>query len=219
VERLAAAGIPVSVDTWKASVAQEALRAGAELVNDASGLRDPEMASVCAEADARLVITHTRAAPKEKAFPSYADVVNDVVEFLRERIAAAVRDGIARERIVVDPGIDLAKTPAQSVELLRRLDEVRALGYPVLLAVSRKDFVGALTGRRPRDRLAGTLAAVGAGLDGGVAILRVHDVGHVVDYLTVRAALIGQEPVPADLALAEELRREPQSSSEAARRP
>ena len=182
------------------------------MVNDVSGLRDPEMARVCADAGAALVITHTRAAPKEKAFPEYDDVVADVVTFLSERTAWAIEAGVAADRIVLDPGIDLAKTPAQSIELLRRLDEVRSLGYPVLLAVSRKDFVGALTQRPPRARMAGTLAAVAAGLDAGAAILRVHDVAHVVDYLEVRAAIRGSRPVPDDLRLAADLRREQQGA-------
>lgn len=212
VAQLAADGLMVSVDTWKAAVARAALAAGAVMVNDVSGLRDPEMARVCADAGAALVITHTRAAPKEKAFPEYDDVVADVVTFLSERTAWAIQAGVAADRIVLDPGIDLAKTPAQSIELLRRLDEVRSLGYPVLLAVSRKDFVGALTQRPPRARMAGTLAAVAAGLDAGAAILRVHDVAHVVDYLEVRAAIRGSRPVPDDLRLAADLRREQQGA-------
>lgn len=216
VTRLAAAGVPVSVDTWKAEVASAALAAGAVMVNDVSGLRDPAMASVCADWAATLVITHTRAAPKQKAFPPYGDVLTDVAEFLAERIARAVDAGVARERIVVDPGLDLAKTPAQSVELLRRLGELRAIGRPILLAVSRKDFVGALTGRAPRDRLGGTLAAVAAGMEAGAAILRVHDVAHVADYLWVRAALSGDDPVAPGLHLPEELRREPIAPSAAA---
>ncbi len=212
VARLASEGILVSVDTWKASVAAAALEAGAVMVNDTSGLRDPEMATVCANAEALLVITHTRAAPKEKAFPAYDDVVDEVVSFLTDRMALAEEAGVAPERIVLDPGVDLAKTPAQSVDVLRRLGAVKALGRPVLLAVSRKDFIGALTGRPPRARLAGTLAAVAAGLDAGAALLRVHDVEQVVWYLRVRAALSGTEPVPADLELPESLRREPRRS-------
>jgi len=208
VARLAATGVRVSVDTWKAQTAAAALEAGAVMVNDVSGLRDPEMAAVCAQRSATLVITHTRAAPKEKAFPPYDDVITDVTSFLSERIARALDAGVDPSRIVVDPGIDLAKTPAQSVEVLVRLGELHALGKPILLAVSRKDFVGALTGRAPRERLGGTLAAVGAGLDAGVAILRVHDVAQVVDYLRVRAALSGEEPVPPGLHLPEALRRE-----------
>jgi len=203
IERLSAAGLTVSVDTWKAEVTLAALAAGAVMVNDVSGLRDPAMLAVCAGAGAGLVITHTRAAPKEKAFPAYDDVVADVLAFLAERVEAAVAAGVERERILIDPGIDLAKTPAQSVEVLRRLDELR----PVLLAVSRKDFVGAVIGRPPPERLAGTLAAVGAGVDAGAAVLRVHDVAEVVDYLAVRAALNGSRPVPAELRLAEDLRR------------
>jgi len=208
VAQLAATGVRVSVDTWKAQTAAAALEAGAVMVNDVSGLRDPEMAAVCAQWSATLVITHTRAAPKEKAFPPYDDVITDVTSFLSERIARALDAGVDPSRIVVDPGIDLAKTPAQSVEVLVRLGELHALGKPILLAVSRKDFVGALTGRAPRERLGGTLAAVGAGLDAGVAILRVHDVAQVVDYLRVRAALSGEEPVPSGLHLPEALRRE-----------
>jgi dihydropteroate synthase len=207
VGRLASAGMLVSVDTWKAPVARAALRAGAVMVNDVSGLRDPGMPSVCAEEGAALVITHTRAAPKQKAFPHYDDVVADIVSFLGERIATARQAGVPLERIAVDPGVDLTKTPTQSVELLRRLGELRALGRPILLAVSRKDFVGALTERPPRERLAGTLAALAAGLDAGAAILRVHDLEDVSDYLKVRAALDGSEPLPPDLRLAEELRR------------
>jgi len=209
VERLAAAGMAVSVDTWKAAVARAALAAGAVMVNDVSGLRDPAMAEVCARAGASLVVTHTRAVPKRKEFPVYADVVADVVALLGERVAAAVAAGVARERIIVDPGLDLAKTPAQSVEVLRRLGELRALARPILLAASRKDFVGALTGRAPRARLAGTLAAVAAGLEAGASVLRVHDVAEVVDFLTVRAALNGTGHVPEELRLERELRREP----------
>jgi dihydropteroate synthase len=209
ITRLASEGVRVSVDTWKAEVARAAVAAGAFMVNDVSGLRDPAMAGVCAEAGASLVITHTRAAPKEKAFPDYDDVVADVVAFLGERVEQAVAAGVARERIMVDPGVDLAKTPAQSVEVLRRLPELAALGRPVLLAVSRKDVIGAITGRAPRERLAGTLAAVGAGLEAGVAMLRVHDVAAVADYLAVRATVAGDRELPAALRLDEALRREP----------
>lgn len=211
VARLASTGVLVSVDTWKAPVARAALEAGAVMVNDASGLRDPALASVCAEAGAGLVITHTRAAPKEKAFPDYGDLLADVISFIAERIAVAAEAGVRSECVVVDPGLDLAKAPVQSVEILRRLGEVRVLGRPILLAASRKDFIGALTGRAPRERLAGTLAAVSAGLDAGAEILRVHDVAQVADYLKVRAAVIGTEPMPSDLHLAEELRREAQA--------
>ena len=209
VERLAAAGVTVSVDTWRAPVARAALEAGAELINDVSGLSDPELAPACAAAGAALVITHTRVPPKTKAFPSYGDVVADVAELLRERMAGALAAGVEEERIVLDPGIDLAKTPAQSIELLRRLPELAELGRPLLLAVSRKDFVGALTERPPAARDAGTLAAVGAAVRGGARILRVHDVAGARDYLRVDAALRGGQEADTALALAPGLRREP----------
>jgi dihydropteroate synthase len=173
-----------------------------------SGLRDPRVADLCAAHGAALVVMHTRAAPKVKAFPSYDDVRADVVAFLRERMAEARRHGVVEEQLVVDPGPDFAKTPAQTVELLRGLDGLRALDRPVLLAVSRKDFIGALTERGPRERLAGTLAAVAEGVDAGAHILRVHDVREVAEFLAVRAALRGEQSVEPGLRLADELRRE-----------
>jgi dihydropteroate synthase len=206
VERLAAEGVLVSVDTWKPEVARASLAAGAVLINDVSGLRDPALADACAEAGAGLVVMHTRAEPKVKAFPEYEDVVADVVEFVRERVALARERGVEEERIVVDPGPDFAKTPAETVEVLRSLDDLAVLGRPILLAVSRKDFVGALTGRAPRERDAGTLAAVGAGVDAGAAIVRVHDVAATVDFMAVRAALAGERPVDPELRLADKLR-------------
>jgi dihydropteroate synthase len=209
IEPLAAEGLLVSVDTWRAPVARAALAAGAAMVNDPSGLIDPEVAQACAETDAALVITHTRLPPKRKGFPPYADVVEDVAALLRERAEEARRRGVSDVQLVFDPGIDLAKTPAQSVEVLRRLDELHALGRPLLVAVSRKDFVGALTERPPRERLAGTLAALGEAVDRGAAILRVHDVAAAGDYLRVRAAVLGESPVPPDLHLDVALRREP----------
>jgi len=206
VERLAEQGALVSVDTWRGPVASAALDAGAAMINDVSGLSDESLVAVCAATGAALVITHTQAPPKTKAFPRYDDVVASVREFLGERMAAARAAGVEAGRIVLDPGIDLAKTPAESVELLRRLPELAALGRPLLLAVSRKDFVGALTDRPPAERDAGTLAAVGAAVEAGTRIIRVHDVAGARDYLRVRDALAnGAE---SSLALAAELRRE-----------
>jgi dihydropteroate synthase len=209
VERLAAEGVLVSVDTWKASVACAAIDAGAAMINDVSGLLEPGVADACAASGAALVVMHTRARPKEKAFPEYDDVVADVLAFLGERIDAARAHGVAEEQLVVDPGPDFAKTPAETVEVLRTLPELRAaFGRPVLLAASRKDFVGALTGRAPADRLAGTLAAIGEGATGGAAIVRVHDVAATRDFLTVRAALRGEIEVPRELHLDHRLRRQ-----------
>jgi dihydropteroate synthase len=208
VGRVADAGVTVSVDTWRAPVARAALDSGAAMINDVSGLTDPEIANVCAAAGAALVITHTRLAPKTKGFPSYADVVEDVIALLSERAGEARARGVADEQLVFDPGIDLAKTPAESVEVLRRLAELRELGRPLLVGVSRKDFVGALTGRSPAGRSPGTLAALGAAVDGGAAILRVHDVADARDYLAVRAALSGEAAVEPELRLDPALRRE-----------
>jgi dihydropteroate synthase len=209
VERLAADGVLVSVDTFKPEVARAALDAGAAMINDVSGLLDPELADVCAAAGAALVLMHTRARPKEKTFPVYdGPVTDDVLAFLRERMQIAAGRGVTEEQVVIDPGPDFAKTPAQTVEALRHLDALRELHRPILLAVSRKDFVGALTNRRPRERLAGSLAAIGEGVDAGASILRVHDVAEVRDFLTVRAALRGEAKVPEDLRLAEDLRRQ-----------
>ena len=209
VKELVAAGHIVSVDTWKAGVARAVLDAGAHLINDVSGLRDPQIADACAESGAGLVVMHTRAAPKTKVFPHYDDVVADVGRFLQEKIELAGARGLAVQQIVVDPGPDFAKTPSETVTVLRRLSAVTRLQRPVLLAVSRKDFVGALTGRRPAARLAGTLAALGEGVDAGASILRVHDVAETRDFLTVRRALRGEIDVPRDLHLPEDLRREP----------
>jgi dihydropteroate synthase len=209
VERLAAEGVLVSVDTWKASVARAAIDAGAAMINDVSGLLESGVADACAASGAALVVMHTRARPKEKAFPEYDDVVADVLAVLRERMQVARERGVAEEQLVVDPGPDFAKTPAETVEVLRMLPELRAaFGRPVLLAASRKDFVGALTGRAPADRLAGTLAAIGEGATGGAAIVRVHDVAATRDFLTVRAALRGEIEVPRELHLDHRLRRQ-----------
>lgn len=209
VSRLVASGAVVSVDTWKRPVAQAVLDAGAHLINDVSGLRDPGIAEDCAACGAGLVLVHTRAVPKRKEFPRYDDVVDDVVTFLAERVDRAVAKGVHPDQLVVDPGPDFAKAPAETIRVLQSLDRLLALGRPVLLAVSRKDFVGAVTSRMPRRRLGGTLAAIADGLDRGASILRVHDVADTVDYLRVRAVLRGDAPTAADLFLPEELRREP----------
>jgi dihydropteroate synthase len=209
VERLAAAGVTVSVDTWRAPVARAVLDAGAALINDVSGLSDPGIADACAATGAGLVITHTRVPPKQKAYPDYADVMADVVALLRERAATAQERGVGEEQLIFDPGFDIAKSPAESIDLLRRLPELRALGRPLLAAISRKDFVGALVERPPAARLAGTLAALGAAVDGGAQIVRVHDVAEATDYLRVRAALRGELDVSPDLRLDVALRREP----------
>jgi dihydropteroate synthase len=203
-------GAIVSVDTYKPALARAALAAGASIVNDVSGLRDPALAEVCAQSGAALVVMHTRAAPRERLQDPdlYGDITEEVLAFLRERIAVAVAAGVSPEQLIVDPGPDFAKTPAQSIRLLAQVGRLHELGRPLLMAVSRKDFIGALTGRPPRERLAGTLAALAHGLDAGAHIFRVHDVAAASDFLTVRAALRGERSPSRDLALPEELRHD-----------
>ncbi len=212
IERVAAEpGVLVSVDTYKPAVAVAAIAAGATIVNDVSGLRDPELADVCALTGAALIVMHTRAAPKQRLQDPdlYGDVLADVMGFLGERLELARSRGVADEQQIVDPGPDFAKTPAQTIELLRGAARLHEFGRPVLLAVSRKDFVGALTERPPRERGAGTLAALAYGMELGAQIFRVHDVAAAADFLTVLATLRGQREVPPELALVDELRWEP----------
>ncbi len=202
--------LAVSVDTYKPEVASAAIAAGAGIVNDVSGLRDPELASVCADTGAALVLMHTRAAPKQRLQDPnlYGNVMQDVLGFLRERIELALEGGVKREQLIIDPGPDFAKTPAQTIELLSELERLHELKLPLLMAVSRKDFIGALTKRPPRERLGGTLAAVAYGVDAGAHIFRVHDLAQTADFLRVRLALRGELTPERDLALAEEHRYE-----------
>lgn len=204
-------GVVVSVDTYKPEVARAAIAAGAGIVNDVSGLRDPQLAEVCAQTGAALVVMHTAAPPRHRLQDPdlYGDVVAETLAFLRERIELAIAAGIDPEQLIVDPGPDFAKTPAQTIELLAAARRLHELGRPLLMAISRKDFIGALTGRAPRERLAGTLAALAHGLDVGAQLFRVHDVAAAADFLTVRAALAGGRLPERTLALADELRHEP----------
>jgi dihydropteroate synthase len=201
-------GALVSVDTYKPAVASAAIAAGAKIVNDVSGLRDPALAVLCARSGAALVVMHTRAAPRERLQDPdlYEDIVTEVTDFLAARMARAIDAGCRPEQILLDPGPDFAKTPAQTIRLLRDLDRLHALGRPLLLAISRKDFIGALTRRAPRERLAGTLAALAHGVEQGAHIFRLHDVAAAGDFLAVRAALTGATEPGRDLAVGEELR-------------
>jgi dihydropteroate synthase len=210
IEAVSALGVIVSVDTYKPPVAAAALAAGAAIVNDVSGLRDPELADVCAAHGAGLILTHTRAAPKVKLLDPGLDatIVADVRALLAERIDVAQSRGVTIEQIMLDPGPDLGKTPAQTVSVLRAFAELHDLGRPLLLAVSRKDFVGAITGRPPRERLPGTLAAIAHGVSAGAHLLRVHDVAEVAEFLAVDAVLAGEAELASDVRLAEGLRRE-----------
>ena len=207
VARIAAEhDVLVSVDTYKPEVASAAIEAGAGMVNDVSGLRDERLAEVCARTGAALVLMHTRVAPKGTLLDpgAYSDVVEDVVGFLRDRMEVALAAGVGEDQLVLDPGPDFAKTPAQTVAVLQRLDALRALGPPLLLAVSRKDFLGAITGRGPRERGAATLAALEFGVRAGASILRVHDVAAAADFLAVRAVLEGERVLAPEEGLTPE---------------
>lgn len=200
--------VVISVDTYKPPVARAVLAAGAHIINDVSGLRDPELGAIVAEHRAGLVLMHTAAPPKTRLQESdlYGDVVDEVRRFLAAKVGEATDAGVHPESIVTDPGPDFTKTPAQTVEVLRHLPTLNPTALPMLLAISRKDFIGALTGTRPKERLAGTLAAVAAVGSGTGVILRVHDVGEVRRFLTVLDVLRSTQPVDPDLRLGDELR-------------
>ncbi len=212
VEAAVAAGALVSIDTYKPEVATAALERGAAIVNDISGFADPAMAEVCAGSGAGVVLMHTSTPPKRVRWEQdgYPDgVVAEVRRWFEARIGRLERSGIDREAIVLDPGLDFGKTPAQSVELLAGFAAIAELGRPLFAAASRKDFVGALTGRPPRQRLAGTLAAVGWAVAAGAKVIRAHDVAATRDYLAVLAAANGWAPVDPGLRIAAAIRREP----------
>ena len=192
----AASGIVVSVDTFNAEVARLSIAAGAGVINDTSGLWDENMAPVVAASDATLVLTHSLAPPRsEPPRPQYADVVLEVVEFLRDRVGRAVEAGVPLDRLVVDPGHDLNKNTLHSLEITRRLEEVVAIGLPTLVAVSRKDFVGETLDAAKQDRLEGSLAAAVVCVMKGARIVRMHDVRASVAAMRMTEALLGlREP-------------------------
>ncbi len=194
IERLREAlpGNRLSIDTFKAVVAGAALDAGADLVNDVTALRgDPAMASLVAERGVEVCLMHMLGEPRTmQDNPRYDDVVSEVAAFLEERMAFAVSEGVAEERILLDPGIGFGKTLAHNLELLRRLDEIVALGRPVVMGTSRKSFLGRLTGREVDDRVAATIATNVIAFERGASIFRVHDVAPVLDALKVTAATV-----------------------------
>ncbi|MGQ9697393.1 MAG: dihydropteroate synthase [Armatimonadota bacterium] len=194
IERLAEeTNAPISIDTYKSSVAREALKAGACIVNDISGLRfDSEIAAIAAESGAYLIVMHSIHTPATmQVNPQYDDVVAEVREFLKRQSEEAQRRGVPRDRIIVDPGIGFGKTVEHNLELLRRLPELVQLGYPVLVGVSRKSFIGAvLEGAPPSERLEGTLAAVTLSIAWGARIVRVHDVAPTVKAARVADAIL-----------------------------
>lgn len=204
VEGLAELGVraQVSIDTSKASVARAAIDAGASLVNDVSAFRgDPEMAGLVARSGADCCLMHMRGQPRTmQDDPRYEDVVDDVKAFLSERLEFAVREGVARERILLDPGIGFGKNETHNLELLRRLAELGDLGAPIVIGTSRKGFLGRILARaagraEPVDvegRLAGTVASNVLAYERGASVFRVHDVAPVREALAVTAATLGE---------------------------
>ncbi|GAB2549807.1 dihydropteroate synthase [Leucobacter ruminantium] len=184
--------VVVSVDTNRAAVAAAAVTAGAAVINDTSGLGDPEMAEVVAGSGAHVVITHSVGPPREEKPPArFDDVVDEVRRFLEDRIERAVSAGVDRERIIIDPGHDLDKNTMHSLELTRRLGEIAAIGLPLLVAVSNKDFIGESTDREQGRRLAGSLAAMTSCIERGARIVRMHDVAAAVDAARMTEAVLG----------------------------
>jgi dihydropteroate synthase len=182
----------VSIDTRKARVAERALQAGARIVNDISAFRHaPDIAGMVASAGAHCCLMHMLGEPRTmQKDPRYGDVVDDVKAFLEERVAFAVGEGVPEERVWVDPGIGFGKTLDHNLELLRRLDEIAALGRPVVIGTSRKSFLGQITGREETERLPGTIATNVLAWERGARIFRVHDVAPLADALKVAAATV-----------------------------
>jgi len=187
----------LSIDTSKAAVAAAALDAGADYVNDVTAFRgDPELAGLIADRGVDCCLMHMLGTPRTmQQDPRYDDVVSEVKAFLEARLAYAVGEGVAEERVMLDPGIGFGKTVEHNLELIRRLDEIVAIGRPVVFGVSRKSFLGKLTGRDADERAVATAAANVLALERGASIFRVHDVPETVDALTVAAAtLTGRWP-------------------------
>jgi dihydropteroate synthase len=192
VRALHEVGTVISVDTFQPAVARAAIAAGAHVINDTTGIHDPDMARVVADSNATVVITHSLAKPRTPlATPQYDDVVREVVDFLARRVESALELGVPGERIIIDPGHDLNKNTLHSLELTRRLDEVTALGYPTLVALSNKDFVGESLGRPRDERVEGSIAAAVVCVMRGARIVRVHNVRETVDAMRMVEAIEG----------------------------
>ena len=188
--------VVLSIDTYTASVADAALAAGAHLINDCSGLSDPALAATVAEHDAGLVVMHLKGRLKVREPEAYVyrDVMAEIVEFLHERTERALAAGVRRDAIVVDPGLEFGKEPATDLEILRRFGELRALGYPILLAASRKSFLGRIVGRPAKELLPASLAAAAIGITAGARLVRAHDVAETVQLAQMMAAVMGNSP-------------------------
>lgn len=203
IERLTAElDVPVSIDTYKSAVAREALARGAAIVNDISGLHaDEDMAKTAADAGAAVIVMHIQGTPRDmQANPRYADVIGEISDYLAEGIARAEAAGIARDQIVVDPGIGFGKKLEHNLEILRRLREFRSLGCPVLVGTSRKSMIGAILDLPPDQRVEGTAATVALAIAAGADMVRVHDVKEMARVARVADAIVRvrHEPPPED---------------------
>jgi dihydropteroate synthase len=184
--------VVISVDTFEPEVARHAIVAGADVINDTTGIHDPALAEVVADSEATLVITHSLAEPRTVyPHPQYNDVVAEVAAFLTERVDLAVSLGVPESRIVIDPGHDLNKNTLHTLELTRRLDEIAAIGLPVLAAVSNKDFIGETLDLERADRLEGSLAAAVFCITKGARIVRMHNVRESVAAVRMTEAILG----------------------------
>jgi dihydropteroate synthase len=194
VEALATRGVAVSVDTVKPAVMKAVIDAGAAMINDVQALQSPEALSVVARSQAAVCLMHMQGAPSAmQDAPVYGDVVAEVKAFLSARASALEAAGVARERIVLDPGFGFGKTVAHNLALMRGLPELAALGYPLLAGWSRKSTLGHLTGRAVDERLAASIAASLAAVARGARIVRVHDVRETVDALRVWCAMMAEQ--------------------------
>ena len=193
--RASGSGALISIDTSKAPVAAAALRAGATLVNDVTALRgDPGMAEIVAGAEADCCLMHMLGEPRTmQKDPRYEDVVSEVKAFLERRMTFAVSRGIAEERILLDPGIGFGKTTEHNLELLGRLGELLTLGRPIVIGTSRKSFLGRITARPVRDRVAATIATNVLAYERGARVFRVHDAGPIHDALAITAATVQRQ--------------------------
>ncbi|MRR53702.1 MAG: dihydropteroate synthase [Deltaproteobacteria bacterium] len=184
--------IPISIDTYKASVAREALRAGAEIVNDISGgTFDPRMLEVVSTSSAGLIVMHTRGKPTEmQQDTAYSALIPEIISFLRDRLSAATEAGISATRIVVDPGIGFGKSLEGNLEILRNLEQLAVLDRPILVGTSRKSFIGTILGRETGDRAFGTAATIALAVAKGASIFRVHDVRQMRDAALIAHAVM-----------------------------
>ncbi|MDB5041149.1 MAG: dihydropteroate synthase [Candidatus Eremiobacteraeota bacterium] len=215
VEAIVAANLDVtiSIDTFKAAVADAALGAGAHLINDCSGLSDPALPETVARHDAGLVVMHLKGTlmVREPEAYVYRDALAEIVDFLYERTERAVAEGVAREAIAVDPGLEFGKEPETDLEILDRFAELRALGYPILFASSRKSFIGRIFNRPAKELLVPSLATAAIGIAAGARILRVHDVAETVQLARMMAAIAPGRR--AGLAFAERMPGTPQAGN------